>query len=373
MGATHVKYFFLTVYLGILCIAAIFWFKTPSYNWDMLPYTVMVLKMDHYTTESAHGQAYRLAEQNLSPDRYGLVVDSANAYRSTMAKDSRVFESQLPFYAVKPLYIALCYLSYKAGVDLPHATAAPSVISYILIGLLLFHWLTKYLRLPIALISSVLLMMSPPLIESARLSTPDGLSAFLLLSFFYFILEKPSLVLASIAMMLSVLARLDNLLICFLVLFAIHFSKKWYRPVGFWRFVFMCFLLVIVYFGIGLLASKYGWSALFYGDFAAHFTPQNSAAPQFSVSSYLVVMKERLKIGMTSSHLAIFMSLLPMVFSKNFSFKKMSFDQLFCILIPVALAIRFVLIPGIADRFYIAYYLIIFILLAKTYSPNRQK
>ena len=69
------------------------------------------------------------------------------------------------------------------------------------------------------------------------------------------------------------------------------------------------------------------------------------------------------------SYVAIFMALHALNFGKSFLQKKPSFDKLFVFLIPVILFIRFILYPDISDRFYIAYYLLIVVLLVKKFSP----
>jgi hypothetical protein len=373
MAAVRMRYFSGGLYVACIILIGFHYFKEPSYNWDFIPYTALVLQMDGHDSKDAHASAYRLAKETLSPERYRQLTDSSNSYRNAMVKDPSAFNSQLQFYAVKPLYITLCYLSYKSGVHLPHATLVPSFIAYLLTGLLLFYWLSLYLRLWVVLISSLLLMLSPPLIEGATLSTPDLLSAFFLLSSFYFIIQKPSLLFAFLAMILSVLARVDNILICFLVLFTVFASRRWYRRISFLHFAFMSLILAVCYIGITLWARQYGGSIFFYNDLAAQFNPSNTPRAGFSLQNYFIVMGEHLKIGITSSHLALFMSLLVVTLAKDFSLRKLSFDQLFCLLITVSLLARFILLPTIADRFYIAFYLVIFILLVRAYSPTERR
>ena len=69
------------------------------------------------------------------------------------------------------------------------------------------------------------------------------------------------------------------------------------------------------------------------------------------------------------SYFAIFMALHALNFDPGFLQKKLSFDRLFALLIPVIIFIRFILYPDISDRFYIAYYLVIVVLLVKNFSP----
>jgi len=356
-------------YLFCIGVAAFYCFKRPLYNWDLLPYSALILKMDGYDAKKAFTYTYEAAKENIPPGKYYLLVDSTNAYRYKLSNNDEAFNEQLPFYVVKPLYTSLAYLAYKAGFSLPRATLVPSFISYLLIGLLLFHWLSVYLRFSISFFVSLLMMISTPLIEVAKLSTPDCLSALLLLGSFYFIIEKPSLSLALVCMCLSVFARMDNIISCFLVATAIYVSKNWYRQLAFRIFLLIIILFIFCYIMVGLIAWQYGWSVVFYNDFARHLHPVYGSKKHFAIGDYFRLMYEHIMSAINRSYVAIFMALHALNFGKSFLQKKPSFDKLFVFLIPVILFIRFILYPDISDRFYIAYYLLIVVLLVKKFSP----
>ncbi len=334
----------------------------------MLPYTDLILRMDHHNAQEAHYLTYDLTKKNVPSKDFQQLTDSSNVYRFKMLSDPAAFNEQLPFYVIKPLYTGLAYLFYKLGVSLPQATLIPSFVSYLLIGLLLFHWLRIYLSLPIAFVTSLLIMVSSPLIEVAKLSTPDCLSTFLLLASFYFIIENPSLWLAIVFMVLSVFARLDNIVTCLLILGIISLSRKWYKEISIKNFSLMTILFVFSYFLIGLIAHQYGWSIFFYNNFAEHLHPMYGSTEHFSVKSYFRLMYEHVMSGINHSYFAIFMALLFLNFNERVALKKLSFDKLFLLFTPVILFTRFILYPDISDRFYIAFYLIIIVLLIRNFS-----
>lgn len=368
MPQEKISYLLKAFYVVCIGLMGFYCFKRPFYNWDMLPYTALILNIDHYGAKEAHSITYKLARENIPGENYHQLTDGSHVYRSSMFKDPEAFNGQLPFYVVKPLYTGLSYLCYKSGIPLPQATLVPSFISYLLIGFLLFHWLSIYLRLSITFTVSLLIMISPPLIEVAKTASPDCLSTFFLLGCFYFIIERPSLGPAFILMLLSVFTRLDNILTCFLILCVIVYSKKWYMKISFNFFLLMASLLIFCYILVGLIARQYGWSILFYNDFADRLHPAYGSKEHFSFRSYLRLMYEHILSGINHSYLPIFMALLALSFYKTFSFKKMSFDQLFGLLIPLILLIRFILYPAISDRFNIAFYLVIIILLVKNFN-----
>ena len=352
-------------YFLCLVLAAIYCFKRPLFNWDMLPYTDLILRMDHHHAQEAHYLTYDLTKKNVPSKDFHQLTDSSNVYRFKMSSDPAAFDEQLPFYVIKPLYTGLAYLFYNLGVSLPQATLVPSFISYLLIGLLLFYWLRIYLSLPITFVISLLIMVSSPLIEVAKLSSPDCLSAFLLLASFYFIIEKPSLWPTIMFMVLSVFARLDNIVTCLLILSIISLSKKWYKEISVKNFLLIAILFAFCYFLIGLISYQYGWSIFFYNNFAERLHPIYESTEYFSFKSYFRVMYEHAMSGINHSYLAIFLALLFLSFNERFALKKLSFDKLFLLFIPIILVIRFILYPDISDRFYIAFYLIIIVSLIR--------
>ena len=355
----------------LLCIgaAAFYCFKRPLYNWDLLPYSALILKMDGYDAKKAFSYTFEAAKKNIPPGAYYLLTDSMNAYRYKLANNDQAFNEQLPFYVVKPLYTFLAYLAYKAGFSLLQATLIPSFISYLLIGLLLFYWLSLYLHLSISFLVSLLMMISSPLIEVAKLSTPDCLSALFLLGSFYFTIEKPSLSLTLVCMCLSVFARMDNIISCFLVMGAIYLSKNWYRQLSFGTLLLITGLFIFCYVMVGLIAWQYGWSIFFYNDFANHLHPVYGSKKHFAIRDYFTLMYQHTMSAINHSYFVIFMALHALNINQNLLQKKSSFDKLFALVIPVILFLRFILYPDISDRFYIAYYLVIVLLLVKNFSP----
>jgi len=361
-----------TIYLICIVAAAFYCFKRPLYNWDMLPYSALVLKMDGYDSKQAFADAYQSAKKSLPPGPYHLLTDSANAYRYKLSNSFEAFNEQLPFYVIKPLYSSMVYLAYKAGFNLPQATLVPSFISYVLIGLLFFFWLSLYLRLSISLAVALLIMISSPLIEVAKLSTPDCLSALLLLGFFYFTIEKPSLLPALVCMCLSVFARMDNVISCFLLVTVIYVSKDWNRQVMLKSFLLITILLAACYVLVGLIAWKFGWSILFYNDFAQRLHPMYGSKDQFGFVDYFRTMYEHVMSAINRSYFVIFMALHVLNISRSFLLPRLSLDKLFVLFIPIVLFVRLILYPDISDRFYIAYYLVIVALLVKNFSPLLQ-
>src|SRR6187549_2702655 len=115
------------VFLSCLLPAAIYFYKKPAYNFDMLGYMALVVKIDKPNTIARiHEITYSSARQNIPPEEYKKLTENP-PYRKTFESDPSEFSKVLPNYVVKPLYIWLCWLFYKSGSSLPMATAMPSI------------------------------------------------------------------------------------------------------------------------------------------------------------------------------------------------------------------------------------------------------
>jgi hypothetical protein len=354
------------VFFACILPIAIFAYKRPACNWDMLAYMALVVKMNNSDLNEVHNITYSSARQNIPSDKYQQLVEGN--LRSERATNPSEFNNVLPFYAVKPLYIWASFIFYKAGFSLPMSTVLPSIISYLVVGLLLFHWLTKHHNLFFAFLAALLIMFSSVMIAVAGLSTPDFISALLVFTAFYFILEQPSILLAFLFLAGSVLARLDNIIVCLLVLSFLYFIKMPKR-ISIAQLVSMSVVLLGIYILVAAMTREYGWDMLYYSSFTKYYDPEHQAHPSFSISSYLELFYQRTIMAIVHSHFWLFL-LLVLIMIKPFFLQKirsLPFELLFCILLVFTIILRFVLYPNLEDRFYIAYYLVILIIFMKRY------
>ena len=354
-------YFILIFLTGRISI------KRPEYNWDMLAYMAVVLGYDNSDSNFVHNSVYKIAKDQLPAETYNQLIDGGLEYRKNMAQNSSEFYQQMPFYAVKPLYTRLIYFMYKAGVPLIAATVVPSFIGYFLIAFLLIIWIKKYLQLTLAFAVSMLIMLSAPMWDIARLSTPDSLSAFLLFGALYFMIERRSLFLTFSFLLLSIFARIDNVIPCILIVSLIAFSNKWEHKISKQKYLVMLIFFLLSYLSITLGTRKYGWDILYYPTFSKSLNLNYTYHAKFHFQNYLALSMSHIMTGLFYTYLLLFMALALMVFISRspFNFRNLSFDQLLVGVIISTIIIRFILQPVIADRLYIAYYLCILILLIR--------
>lgn len=368
------KRFFLQLAYPLLLIlllpAAIYIYKNPAYNFDMLGYMALVIKMDQPgSIREIHNSTYSIARHQLPAEQYKKLTETPS-YRKKFEAEPSEFEKILPNYIVKPLYIGTCWLFYKTGVSLPMATVLPSIICYVFLGLLLFHWLSKYLGAPLALIGTSLLMYSTFVTAIARLSTPDLLSAVFLMLGFYFMLERKNVLWMFIFFLLSILARADNIITCFFIISFLNFSKKW-KVISRKQFLIMAACFIVCYIFIILPVRQFGWSLFYYSQYVKHIDYSRDFDQPITLPSHLSLAYSKLVTAFVSTSFTFFAFLgLLVLANKKISLKGFSFDQSFLLLLGLIGLSKFLLLPDLSDRFYIGFYLTILVLLVRRFFPN---
>src|SRR4030095_7830598 len=118
------RFFLSLIYFAFLCCilpAAIYIYKNPAYNFDMLGYMALIVKMDKpHTIGEIHDITYSTTRQTIPTDDYKKLTETS-LYRKRFESDSSEFRKVLPNYIVKPFYIWFCWLFYKGGSSLPMA------------------------------------------------------------------------------------------------------------------------------------------------------------------------------------------------------------------------------------------------------------
>jgi hypothetical protein len=355
----------MTGYLYCLLMIAVcvYTYKKQAYNWDILPYMAVVLSYENKDATAVHQTVYSIAKKEIPTQAFSQLTDTFSSYRKLMAASPDEFRLQLPFYSVKPLYTGICYLFYKAGLPLTRATALPSLLSWWLIAMLLYWWIRKYHSTLFAACTSTLLMLMPPLLLTAQLSSPDSLSGLLIFAAVFYSTEKKRYPIAALLLLLSVFTRLDNLLPAFFISLAVYYQEKSAGRISLPKYILFLLALVISYVSITAIISTSNWGVLYYPAFASHLNPYYDIHRSFSFSGYISLAKSQLMTGLYYSLLLpyLLLSFLYLYGSKPRSF---TLEQRLCSVFLVIIAIRFVLQPAIADRFYIGYYLaaIVFLL-----------
>lgn len=361
------NYLLNTFYFLCIISVSIYAFEKPNYNWDAMPYMAVALSYESGDATFIHDTVYTIAKEQMPPVKYDQIIDTSMNYKKRMLQNENDFYNLLPFYVVKPLYTGMIYLFYKEGISLLKATVLPSVIAYVLIGWLLFKWIKNYLPALLSCLIALLTMLSAPVLEVVKTSSPDCLASFLLITAFYFIIERKNLSVAFVFLLFAVFARLDNIIPSFCILSLMVLTDKWKKKLVLKKFFAMIIILVIAYFLITSFALKFGWSLLYYPSFARNLNLSYESGTAFSFKDYFVLFETHVVSAFFFTHFIVFMLLALIIFIEraSFKFQLLRFEQWLLLAVLISIAVRFILQPLIADRFYVAYYLLIIILLIR--------
>jgi hypothetical protein len=343
--------FYLCLLLGVSILS----FKKPSYNWDMLAYTAVILQYDDQTKD-VHQLVYQLASRQLPADTYDLLAGASNPERKNWKENTATFHQKLPVYVIKPLYTMIAYGFYKFGIPIFKATMVPSVIAYIMTGILLLIWLNKYMKPVPATITCSMIMLLPPVLEAAKLSTPDFLAGMLLFYGVYFLVEKASVTGFFIFGIIAVLSRIDFILPLLILLLALTFLAK-ELSVG--KLIAFMSIAVVIYLLIASNASGYGWNILYFPSFFRTLNTKHEVRSAFSMHDYWELLKAQVMTALYYSHFVwlLLIAMLTLLQYRLYELKS-NMATLIIISLMVAIAARFLLQPVVADRFYIGYYLL---------------
>ena len=353
----------------VIFFAAVWSVKNPAYNWDMLPYMGIVISGDTPEKGMLHDKVYATAKAELPAMYYDRLVDLSNPYRRHAAMEADFFYAQFPFYIVKPLYTNLAHVFYKAGARLTTATVWPSSMAYVLMGMLLLRWLKHYWSTLLAVVVATLIMICPPFLNLARLSTPDALSALLISLAVYCLIEKKSMLSTIILQVLAITARLDNIIPALFFLPVIWYAgNKGLRNKS---MVFLGFFMVLgCFIVVSSRTSNFGWSIYYYPGFVKQLNTSYTANVTFKWNEYIDLVKSQLSAGLRYSMVSLFL-LLESFMLKDRPGGKMPVEQVLAIVFLAIIVIRFMLQPLVADRIYAPYYLCIIPLLVRKYALNR--
>jgi hypothetical protein len=363
-----VRILLTTVYCYCLFLTGLFAYRHPHYNWDMLAYMALVIQEDHSDIREIHELTYKAAKENIPSSDYDRLLGSD--HRKKLAEDPAAFFNTLPFYAVKPLYIKMISLFHKTGFSLPRSTVLPSIIFYLLTGLLVFYWLLKYLEITWAFAAGLCIMLSGFMVFMPRLSSPDCMSAFLLLCSFYFIVEKPDLKWVFGFLLVSMFTRLDNIVPAFFILSFLFFTNQWEKKIKPGYYISMMFILAACYFGITAVTMKpFGWDLFYYPTYARYMNLSHTFNSSFSLKEYLALIFSQVTTAIVFYNFVFFLFfLLLILYPSPAGYKNFTFEQAFSVLLLLIIISRFILYPDLSDRFNIAYYLCFVMIFIKKYT-----
>jgi hypothetical protein len=337
----------------------------PFYNWDIVAYVGSVLSVDIKDVATLHSTTYQILQTQLPAEAFNRLLQGN--YPQAVYQDAHVFQEQLNFYFIKPLYIGLLYCLSKLGVSIVNGIALVSICATLFCAGLTLHWLCRHINPHAAFAFTLLIGLQSRLFDLARIATPDALSVAVLLAALYILFEKKQLKTASMMVAFAVLVRANNiifatLLLSFMIGFAVYQKDRASARFSAW----LLLITVLSYFAMSKLLHGYSWWTLFYHSFVNKLNHPSQFDVPFSISLYLEVAIQQGKallipgLGAPST-LPVFILLLGALCLANLRRGQHSMQAYLwavCVIILLNYGAYFVLFPGVNqwDRFFTSFY-----------------
>jgi hypothetical protein len=334
----------------------------PLYSWDLLDYIGTALSFGSNNITAIHQQSYAAAVKYLPTKEFEdfttKSTDESNAeYRADLTQNAEHFAEQFPYMRVKPLYVFTLYALIKAGIDPVHADVLISCISCAFLSLLILKWLRNYLKTGLAEIIASTLLLLAGILEFAGVTTPDALSALIVVTAFYTIAMKKSSWLTIVLLFAAMLVRADNAPLIFFYLFYAKFIAE--KKISWEGAISAGLITIAAFFGVEKWAGFYGWHVHFYHSFVhrlvdpAHFTGSVSFSQYFTA----LFMSFRMKPPCNMNWFFIAIAIAGILLAKPGSLQKNVLLHLTCIC-GIAFVVHCIAFPEPGPRFFFGYYLI---------------
>lgn len=355
-----------SLYFILILIIAVYSVYKAEYNWDTLTYAACVFSYETDNINEIHDKTYDEVKKIFPENAYELAV-SSNDYRKEMFSCPQCFYEQLPFYKIRPLYIFLIYLFYKSGFNIVTAPVIISSISCFIISAFLFFRLRGLFKniFPGAFIS-LLVSLSPFLLNAASEASPNALSAMIVFIALFMLFKKKTIIFL-VLMLLSILARPDNLLLLVLFTAALIISNENKRKEK--RFLFPGAIIagLILFYINNKLSGNYSWAILFehsFNDRIIHPASYTSALTPGMYLSSFAKWAVLFKFSFISFQAVL---LILLFYLKKPGLKNLRSDFESCLIIAAALSIilHYLIYPVMDDKYFIAQYLFIDIVFIK--------
>jgi len=310
-SATPLKILSVLAFAAVLTLASLRAYQYPEYSTDGFSYMANAVAMSGASVRVIHDAVYQEVKAGIPQPVLNHLTgedetDSAQSrsFRERAANPYR-FAEFLPCFAVRPIFNQLVYvLHYKAGVGLLRATVVIPVLSYWLLGWLTLLWISRYMAAHWAPVISALLLLSPPLWDLARSTTPDALSSLIVLLALYLLFEKQKLLPGTIFLLVSIFIRTDNLLLVLAVLalmcmagFGLRVSEA----------VMLAVLAVMSVAVINHFAGDYGAKVLYYRSFVEPPIAVGEITPRFGFREYLLALRAGLTGAVHAQYIPFFL------------------------------------------------------------------
>jgi hypothetical protein len=207
------------VFAYCLALAAATWNveRHREWNFDIVGYVAAVLASEEPDPLFLHIRTYGAVAEAAGQGVYEEFAGGTR-FRREIGTSPAALLTQIPFYSSKPGYVWALRLMSSSDQGIVDAAHRLSIAAYVAIGVLAFSWISRLVPLPSAALLSLLLVLSPPFATTARISTPDMLSAAILVFASYLAIELELVWAGGLVFALACAVRSDSILAVFAVL-----------------------------------------------------------------------------------------------------------------------------------------------------------
>lgn len=335
MSRLHVICFFAyTVAIAFAC------YRRPQLN-----------DFDRYIYEAIVRQKYEPWEKVNADLRHSY----SRLQESTVADSPEHIAQLEPFYAVKPLYLALIgFLNQYFRLPAQSAIGLISVTSMLITGGILLFWTRQPLL-------SALIVSTQSMTTLGRLGTPDALSTLLVVGGCCAMMRKFTTI-AILLFLVSIYVRTDNVIVVLMMLVWMTVMQKSLK--AFHAIVLACIAVGSVFF-INHFSGNYGWAVLFRFSFLPKSTVPSDIPSHVSVSDYTHIMASALTQIPTSFAPWAILGLVAWR-RGNPTYRSL------LAMIAIALPVHFFLFPSPQDRYYVWGYVLIAAIFVKSLTQPAQ-
>jgi hypothetical protein len=340
------------VYVLLLFLASARCIRSPFYQLDILGYMGNAVLIEDRDPIDIHQRVYAEAARDMPRATYqdmtGQLGGSDDLVRSKQdrARDPWHFAEYLPFFAIRPIYNQALYFLSKSGLRLVRAAILISTTSYILIGLILFVWLSEYVAVEYAAVASLLIMVSPPVTFVGRFAGSDALAALFALFSLFLIFEKQKLTPGLALLLASVFVRTDNVVVAGLTLLACVMQKR----IKLWQGGVLAFIALGSALMINHAAGDYGIRMLYFRNFMGTPLAPAENPVQFSPHDYVRAFRE----GLSNAADGV---LIPFLLLAAIGLAKPGPPRTVLFIATGYVAIHFIVLPNWQDRWFCLLYL----------------
>lgn len=238
--------------------------KQPVRNWDMLCYMALALEWGEDDPVEVHRLTYEAAQERLPPRFYQSMLFGGFQVRAARYQDPAAFTEHLAFYRARVLYTLPLFLAQRLGAPLVDTTWWLSIASWCGLALLALAWARRYLPFPAAAVVAAVLVHVPPVLDAARFSTPDALTALLTCAGITFLAVRRSLTVGAAILTASLFVRPDNVILIVLLIASLFLLDERERRPSLRFSTIWLVLSVAIYLGLSKWSGHYGWWPVFW-------------------------------------------------------------------------------------------------------------